>query len=121
MNLRTLGASFACAITMLAYDLNLACAQNTVGGRLKSMNSELTDIKDFVLLAAALLGVIFLVLGIIKLTKRQGEPEGGPAKALIFIIAGALLTGIPTLLLLTSGTLLGDGESVKVTTGVGSF
>ena len=94
-------------------------ASDAGAAKLSNMADNLTnDAKAFsktVLWGAMVVGIGLILMGAIKLTKREGE--GGLGKALIFIVAGVLAVGIPALITMTGDSLF-DNNAIG-TGGVG--
>lgn len=109
---RNFMAAIFAAMTVFAWgaidEVFAASGGNTLGGRAAALKDDLQNVYDLILVIAMLVGVVLAIVGIIKMTKSSRE-EGGMAKAIVFIAAGALLIAIPALIMYTSGSILGTG------------
>lgn len=98
-------------------------AANSLGGRMEDVNKELQSFMSMALYGGILIGVVFVIIGIMKMVKGDRGGEGGISKAIIYLVAGALLIAVPTVLELTSGSLTGSEKAwqgqIKVDGGGG--
>lgn len=85
---------------------------NAAGEKLSKAAENLTaDMKAFsttVLWGAMVVGIGLIIIGAVKLTKREGE--GGLGKALIFVIAGIVAVGIPALIQMAGQSMFESGN-----------
>lgn len=85
----------------------------TLGSRAGAITKEFDNFKNLALWVSLVLGIVFFIMGIVKLTKRGGG-EDGPGKAILFMIAGALLAGLSTIIAITSTSLFGnEGKAMQ--------
>ncbi len=110
-----INAFFVAMTTMvvLSIDAGMAHAAETLGARAKSITGEVDSFKELALGLSILVGVILVAVGIIKLVKDSRGGEGGVGTALIWIIAGVLMAGIPILLAITGQSVLGKEIGVS--------
>lgn len=102
-----------------AYTLLMDAAQvwsadgggKTLSTMATNLNTDLNNFTSTILWAGMVIGIGLIITGAVKLTKREGE--GGVGKAVIFIAAGVLAVGVPALIQLTSGSLLGDSDAAS--------
>ena len=106
-------ALIACLFAIAAMPMHAMAASQTLGGRMQDVNKELQSFMSMALYGGILIGVVFVIIGIMKMVKGDRGGEGGIGKAIIYLVAGALLIAIPTVLELTSGSLTGGQEMWK--------
>ena len=75
---------------------------NKLSSMANNLANDAAAFSKTVLWGAMVVGVGLILMGAIKLTKREGE--GGLGKALIFIVAGVLAVGIPALVTMTGSS-----------------
>lgn len=80
-------------------------ASTNIGGAAEGLANQMAQIKTLAMMVSLVLGIILVIMGIIKLTKRSGGEDGGIAKGLIFIIAGVLMVGIPALVMMGNASI----------------
>ena len=87
---------------------SMAMAAN-IGETADQLGEQVNGVTNFIIIAATLLGIVFLVLGGINLKKHGDNPQQVPlAKPLIFLASGALLFGLGSTSTTMQETLFGD-------------
>lgn len=90
-------------------EMSECSAANKLSVAANNLTDDMKAFTSTVLWAAMVVGIGLIIMGAVKLTKREGE--GGLGKALMFIIAGVLAVGIPALIKLAGGSLLDSNEA----------
>ncbi len=105
-NILTLGVVFATMFAPVAFGAN-------IGDRADDLKDQVSSITTLIVYAAALFGIIFLVVGGLNLKKHGDNPQQVPlSKPLIFLAAGSLLFGLSATSDTLQSTLFG-GESSR--------
>ena len=92
----------------LALTTSLSFAAN-IGDTATNVGTQINSITSLMVIAATLLGIVFLIVGGVNLKKHGDNPQQVPiGKPLIFLASGALLFGLGSTSDVLQETLFND-------------
>ena len=103
-------------VTMSLYETSAwaDASGSGIGSRAESIVKELVKVKSLVLVAGIIAGVIMIFRGGLALAKGDRGGEGGAGKAGILIIAGIILAGIPSIILIFGYTAYNEKLDLEI-------
>jgi len=109
-------------VAMLASAPTLVFAK-TFGEIAESAGSQATTATTAAVLVAALVGIVFLIMGGMGFKKYADNPQQTPlSKPMIFLAAGALLFGLSATSETMQSSIFGDNDGASgITGGTGEF
>lgn len=110
------------ALALLALTLSMATAtamaQQNIGNMANNLLSQLGSVADVVLALAFIAGLAFFTMGAVSLYQHGKNPDHNPMKKVVILfIAGALLVGLPSAILMTQASLGVSGSHTSTSAG----
>jgi len=105
-------ARFAVAVVG-AVGPSAAYAVDDIAGAAENVESNVTSVATLVTAISFLCGVVLFLIGLFKVVNSQkpSQQGGGIGEAIVYVLVGALMTGITSLIAMTSSSIFGSDES----------
>lgn len=96
-----------------------AAASKGVGDMSKDISTQLTSVASLLIVVAYVAGICFALAGVVQFKAHKDNPQQVPlSKPIVYLIVGACLLYLPSLIGASGQTIFGSEKSVSSGTSV---
>lgn len=107
------------ALLMLWHDLALAGGSKDLKGISEGVSTQVKAVANLLVIVAYVAGVGFALAGVVQFKAHKDNPAQVPlSKPIVYLVVGACLLFLPTIMQAAGETVFGGGQSAGVNTAV---